>query len=163
MSSVAMIVGGLIAIGASVSTVTHFYEIAEFLFGQEQPNISDDFKGVLIRVRLTTSKKIEYILIEDNNPQELLKEIKLNPKVYIHKYYNSSFDIMDICSIIPKKNIENIDLMWRVAHHLKLDTKNIKTYDQLCNYIDNHIKYSPPPVNDGYIETINDFSKRVEE
>ena len=53
--------------------------------------------------------------------------------------------------------------MYKISNHLKLDTKGIKTYEQLCNHIDNHLDYCPPENNKKYHELEADYCKLKQE
>lgn len=51
----------------------------------------------------------------------------------------------------------------KVANHLDLDISNIKSYDKLCNYIENHLNYSPPSNNKRYYELESEYYKLEQE
>ena len=130
---------------------------------QESSKVDQNGKGVIIKY--IKNDNLKYLIIQDDDPNELLKEINKNPHAYLDQYISQSFkvDIISIYIFNSDKN-KNMNLMLKIANHLKLDTKNIKTYEELCNYIDNHIKYSPPPlIEEGYYKIKEEFESKLDD
>lgn len=87
--------------------------------------------------------------IQSHTPNKLYDECLTDPQTFLMKYgYTRTHQIASI--EVYGEDEQDLDLLYKVAHHINLDTKGIQNNDQLKKLIEDHIKYSPP--NTGFYE-----------
>lgn len=114
-----------------------------------------EYSGV--KVVLNTNFDKERFIITPQ-PMKLIEEIQSNPDDWIRKQ-GWSGQLVRLIPVYAESEERDYPRIYKIARHMKLDTDK-KTYSELCQLIDTHIKYAPDPINDGYQQTKLQFEER---
>ena len=152
--------------GVAISTL--YEDIKQWLQPRiirlEEPKVSDNQDYLKIKYRYTLqgarTEYIDYIVITTGDLDTISRSFNNNPVSTLRQYvgYSNLVDLI-VLSITGTNHKFRQNFLETVAVYLKID-HNTNNLEEL---ILNHIKYSPPDIGTGYLESSKHYHQLLED